>query len=335
MGLRTSTHTENMCKSKYLFFTIACLLPLFGAACTRVPAQPEFSAPSGTISPSRLESHLAAFGQIGPRDPGSEAASIARRYVAEALSEADAELIRLSDGDREHLEARLAGRNSGEVILIVPFPTLGADAWVDDAGTVLGLELIRTLAGRELEYSLAVFFAEVQSAERSPTERIAADSVAGGALATRDAVAAAGESLIRGLGPGGKDRLSSARAVLVLEAQAYQFVRIARDLPSHPVFRALFWETATSLGQSAMFSRAGAWASPTGLQTALQEARLGRILAIVDETTVLTDLSNEGPAPPIADPAAAAKRLGPLLEVVSEGIGRLMARFERIDAFSE
>jgi len=323
-----------MFKTKYLKLRVACLGSLLVAACTSVPPQPEFSAPHGTVSPSRIESHLSNLGEIVARNSPSEAPGVTREYLGEALSEAGAELTRHADDGREHLEARLPGRNPGEIIVLVPLPTPGAPTWIDDSGVVLGLELVRVSAERELEYSLAVLFAEVRSNQQHAPEGDEA-SLEEGAVAARKAVAVAGESLLKALGSAGAERLANARAVLVLEPQAYQPIQIARDLPSHPVFRTLFWETAASLGHSALFPRESAWASPAGLQTALHGAEVGRLLAIVDATTVLTDVSNEGPAPRVADPSVAAMRLGPLLEVVSEGIERLMVQFERIDAFSE
>lgn len=285
------------------------------------------------------EAHLSALANLGPRWPGSEEQADARAYVARELAVFGAEVLPEMSSRRGHLVARIPGRSTDQVLVVLPLASLGSMSWIDDSGLALGMELARVFGARVNAYELVLVFAAVDAPRESGTSD--QDSKGEGFVEiespseARQLVAAAGEALLEALEAIDGVDLLAARAVIVMEPQTHHTMRIARDLPSHPVFRDLFWETASALGHAATFPEDAAWASPIGLQGAFRSAGIGRLLAVVDESTILASRVARVPDQQAGKGSDASARLAPLGSVTLKALTRLMERFERIDAFSE
>ncbi len=330
-GLRARAAGSGAAPGRLVRIALGLLLLV---ACSKVPALPDLDAPEGQFSPALATAHYGQLASLGPRPPGSEAAALARAYLARALRRAGAEVETL-DGPAggRHLLAWRSGRSRDRVLLVVPWSEGRAASSPDDASAALALELVRAVSTRpEPPYEIVFAFAEVRAERPSP----------GGAPRGADAVASdgrapvqqAGEDLIRGMRDGGW--LEGVRGVIVLEPRAGGPTRMARDLRSHPVFRSIFWRAAADLGLETLFPSQAAWSAPDGLQGALHAAGIGAVLAMVDERVARPRRApavraTGGGAGPSGAPIADWARVG---LVADEGLTRLMRRFERVDAFA-
>lgn len=306
----------------------ACLGSLLAAGCSPIPSHPKAPASPG-FSESVVRAHLENLARIGVRLPGSDPDSQARVYLEREFELAGVPLEALEEGGFRHLVGEISGVSAGSILLVAPYPALGTGARVDDSGAVLLLELGRLLAQTPLPYAVRIALADVRPSVEAPSKGWAA---ANPSLLARQQVVRAGESLVRALEASG--RLTGVRAVVAFEPRADVEPRMARDLRSHPVIRALFWEVAAELGYGDSFPPDAGWRSPAGLQAAFRERGLGQVLALVDETTARVELQVGlgGPSGLERDESA---DLSPIGSVTLEALSRLMRRFERIDAFAK
>jgi hypothetical protein len=287
-----------------------------------------------------VRAHLENLADLGPRLPGSEADRTARAYLRREFRQAGAETEILEAGEYHHLLAEIPGASQDGVLLVAPYSALGGDAWVDDSGAVLLLELTRVLASPPPPYTVLIALAYVRpravavvrTAGESPSGAIGGRASPNGSALAREQVTLAGESLASALEADGQ--LDGLRAVIAFEPRAGGVPRMARDLRSHPVFRSVFWEAAAALGHGDSFPPDAGWRSPPGLQGAFQARGLGLVLALVDETTARAELQGSlGENGEVG--AADAWGVEPLGSVTLEALSRLMGRFERVDAFAE
>lgn len=340
--MRTRTHIQKRSETNRLSPGIAGSMLLVFLACSSVPPHPEISVATESFSREMAEAHLSALAELGARWPDSEEEADARSYLVRELELAGAAVRGRKAAEREPLVARIRGRSVGQVVVVLPLSSLGSMSWIDDSGLVLGLELARVFGLRDEAYDLVLVFADI----RAPRVGGGRDQGDGSGrfveiespIEARDLILASGDRVLEALEADdtvNNVNLAAARAVIVLEPQTRQAMRIARDLPSHPVFRSLFWETAAALGHGDTFPLDAPWASPIGLQGAFHSAGISRLLTVVDQSTVLGERveSAEGANPPSA--MDYSERLAPLGAVTVEALIRLMERFERIDAFSE
>ena len=315
---------------------VAYLFMALALACSPLPPHPEPAKLDVGFSDEMASAHLMNLASLGPRIPNSKADEMARRYLVREFRLAGADVETLTQGEAHHLVARLSGASQDVILLVAPYSALGSDDWVDLSGAVLLLELARVLAGDPLPYTIMFALGDTRP---EPSE-VGPDGTArrGAAAAAepneseraRQLVTEAGESLAVGLeSEGGLDRL---RAVVVFEPRTGAAPRMARDLRSHPVFRAVFWESAAALGYESSFPVDAGWRSPQGLQIAFQSRGIGQVLTLIDETTARAELRASLDAPSLAGESQAG--LAPLGQVTLEALSRLVRRFERVDAFS-
>ena len=319
--------------------TLACLALAGVLACSSLPPHPKIPTTGGQFSDAMVRAHLENLSGLGPRLPGSEADRTARAYFRREFRQAGAETELLEAGEYHHLIAEIPGASQDGILLVAPYSALGGDAWVDDSGAVLLLELTRVLASPPPPYTVRIALAYVrpravaQNAAESPSGATGGRAGPNGsALLAREQVTLAGESLASALEADG--RLDGLRAVIAFELRAGRVPRMARDLRSHPVFRSVFWEAAAALGHGDSFPPDAGWRSPPGLQDAFLARGLGLVLALVDETTARAELqAGLGAVGEVG--AAGARGVEPLGSVTLEALSRLMGRFERVDAFAE
>ncbi len=337
--------------------SLALLSGLLVLACTGLPRHPrpsDFEGVGKGFSGEIVEAHLAALWGLGERPPGSESDEIARAYLAREFRLSGAKVDRLdAGGGRENLIADLAGESRDVVLLVAAYPVSGLDSGVDETGAAVLLELARALGADEHPYGLRFALAEtrprssgVDSAAppatktsagaggRPASERLVSFDEEG---ARRELLIEAGRRLARALEAEGQtERI---RAVIVLDLSFHPNFVFTRDLRSHPGFREIFWSVAARLGLEEMFPPDADWTSPATLQLGFQERSMDRIVALVDV----------GPAPGLrgrprtrdrglsgrgSDRERTIRELAFLGEVIVDGLGKLMERLEKVDAFS-
>lgn len=319
--------------------SVACFGSALALACSSLPPHPKIAPTAVGFSDGLVQTHLENLMDLGPRLPGSEADLAARRYLDREFRLAGARLEELEGGADRHFFATIPGSSEDTVLLVAAYSVLGSDAWVDDSGAVLLLELTRVLARDTPPYTVQLALAYTQPVADSgafdgEVVRDVEDetsSLNDGDLARRS-VREAGDSLASALEASG--RLERLRAVIAFEPRAGSAPRMARDLRSHPIFRAVFWEAAAELGYGDSFPSDGGWRSPSGLQEAFRARGLSQILALVDETTARAELQARREEFGVAR-GGFARGVEPIGSVTLEALARLMRRFERIDAFSE
>jgi len=306
---------------------------MLALACSRVPPHPKISVTHAGFSEAIAQAHLENLAGLGPRLPGSEAEQAARGYFEREFRLAGAQVETLEVAGYRHLIADIRGASRDNVLLVAPNASLGSDEWVDDSGAVLLLELARVLAGDSSPYTVRMALADIRPTADPTTEETVGEEMdpIESSLA-RQRVSEAGESLVSALEAAGQ--LAGLRAVIAFEPRAGVAPRMARDLRSHPVFRAVFWEAAAELGHGGSFPADAGWRSPLGLQGAFRARGLGQVLALVDETTARAELqAGLGELAPSSSDRVAG--LEPVGSVTLEALSRLMRRFEQADAFSE
>ena len=314
---------------------------LLSQACSTIPSHPNVEIRDGEFSTELAEAHLVRLAELGPRRPGAEAAARAQAYLEREMRLAGAESAWLGSGREgapRHLLATLPGDSEGIVMLVAPWSPLGDERWADDSGAALLLALARTLASGPTSYTRQLLLVEVRAApQESGQAKTEMDSQgwdsAASRIYARERVRIGAEDAIRRLEEAGKlDRL---RIAVVLEPRLGSTApRMARDLRSQPIFRSLFWETAAELGFGDVFPSDGEWRSPSGLQAALQAAGYGQVVSLVEESAPI-DVAAAPVASGAMQGAQAKSGLGPIGLVTYEALVRLMARFERIDAFAK
>lgn len=289
------------------------------------------------FSGARAAAHLEVLDGLGDRFPGSKADRTARAYLERELRASGASVRIASEGDRRHLLAEIAGDSPDVLMLVAPYPVLGRDEWVGDAGSAILLELARVLALERPPYTVHLALAETRAApavlpagsildgmEREPA--IASRPGARRAEA-RAWVVEAGESLARALALEGATE--TLRGVLVFDASARPGLRLVRDLRSHPIYRQMIWESAATLGLADTFPPEGGWASPPSLHLGLEARSMGRVLALVDEARARPELALD-----LVAHGRDRNALDALGRTAAEGLGRLMHGLARIDAFA-
>lgn len=298
-----------------------------------IPLGPEFSARAAAA-------HVRALADLPDRSPDSKGDLRARLYLTDAFTAAGAAVEVLEDGRRRHLVATLAGQSQDSVLLVAAYPSLAKSDWVDGSGAGLLLELARVTALEARPYTLRFALAEmravapaVASAEHS-LEGAGGDAIlsepeawAGSLGEAREWLHEAGISLANAFAI--RPDLGPLRAVIALDAPARPGLRLARDLRSHPVYRGLFWTSASSLGRSDLFPEDGGWASPRSLHAGFRTAAEGRVLALVDEQVARADLYS---APISGEPSE--ETLEGLGVVTARALGGLMKRLAKIDSFT-
>jgi hypothetical protein len=297
-------------------------------ACSGVPALPDLGEGGAEFSDGLAAAHFTALSSLSPRWPGSREDRRARKYLARAFEAVGAVLVGGNADGGGPLVAEVRGRSDDVVLLLACYGALGSSEWVDDSGLALLLELARLYAaGPPPPYTIRFALAEV----RPPA--VAAGGRADGAwrpvrdaTEARNQVVASGRELAAALEPSLKAAVP--RFVVAFEPRAEVGGRIARDLQSHPIFRDVFWETAARLGYANTFSKDSGWSSTDGLHGAFGPLAGGRVLALVDERLARPELS--GARRPM-EPGPGS--LEPIGRVTRESVGRLMRRFEKIDAF--
>ncbi|MAG32814.1 MAG: hypothetical protein CL908_18205 [Deltaproteobacteria bacterium] len=303
------------------------LVLILALACSHVPRHPDVDDLEAGFSDRMAGAHFRSLAGLAPRIPGSRGDATARAYLKREFQRTGASVREERDGDRLHVIAELPGRSADIVLLVAPYPALESTDWVDDSGAALLLELARVFALARPAYTLRFALAEtrrLRKVQGSDARRQGGSSL----WAARHRVAEAGRSLARTIEmQAGK---GTVRAVITFDVSARPGLRIARDLRSHPVFRELFWQSASALGLAATFPTDGGWVSPNGLHTGFRERSVDRLLALVDESWARPDLA--GRPPPDAG-AGSLQGLASVGEVTVEALSRLMHRLAKIDAF--
>jgi hypothetical protein len=316
---------------------IASLAVLLGWGCAG-SAPPTETIPLGPDFSGRAAAgHARALAKLPDRSPDSKGDQRARRYLSEAFAAAGASVEVLTEGERRHLVATLEGQSKDVVLFVAIYPSLAESNWVDGSGAGLLVELARVSALEVRPYTLRFALADlrvVEPAVRSARPQAgsldsalsAAESWGGSLGETRQWLIKAGESLANAfaMSPSG----GSLRAVVALDASARPGLRLARDLRSHPLYRGLFWDSASSLGQSSMFPDDGGWASPRSLHSGFYAAAEGRVLGLVDEQIARADLYL---APISGEPSE--ETLEALGSVIAHALDGLMQRLAKIDSF--
>ncbi|MEZ4356639.1 MAG: hypothetical protein R3F16_23625 [Myxococcota bacterium] len=269
---------------------------------------------------------LEELGRLAPREREGASDLAARARIGEALGRAGLRVETLVEGDRRHLLAERPGRSGDVVLLVVGYFPLAPEEAEDDAGSVLLLELARVLALRPEPppYTLWLAWADALGGPALPPEAELDPA--------RRRSVEAGRSLARAIGPvAGSRRI---RAVLTFEPRARAALRIARDLRSQPVHRALFQDVAEARRRTGLFppADAGLWTTSEGLHVGFREAGFAGLLALVDES-----LAGAEGSPRLRGDAGAARPVGSALvglgEVTVDALDRMMRRFANIDAF--
>jgi hypothetical protein len=325
----------NKSVSSHFRGSVACLALSFGVACSSIPPHPKISARSDGFSDLIAQAHLDNLVSLGPRLPGSTPDKAARGYFQREFRLAGASTEILEIGEDRHLVAEIPGRSTDTVLLMAPYPALGSDRWVDDSGAVLLLELARVLANDSPLYTVRIALADTRPTAPGASEGRGPGALRGNdgdSVLARQRVSEAGESLASALETRGW--LKGLRALIAFEPRWGSASRMARDLRSHPVFRAVFWETAANLGHGDSFPPDAGWRSPLGLQGAFQARGVTQVLALVDETTARAEFQ-AGLGETVLARQARAAGLVPVGDVTLEALARLMRRFERADAFSQ
>jgi len=314
-----------------LALLIVCALLAVG--CSGIPPHPGIADSEPDFSKREVQAQLEALESIGPRRPGSKDDERARAYLEREFRLAGASVETVAEGDRRHLIAEIPGRSSDVVLFAGVYSALGAAAGPDDSGAALLLELARVLGRTTPAYTLRFALAEVHV---GPIAGVPSADPSDGAReakvfpeSARDRVVEAGRSLARTL-EGDAGGLARLRAVLVFDTTARPGLHFDRDLRSHPVFREIFWNSASALGRDEMFAPDAIWSSPHSLHDGFRERSMDRVLALVDERGARGEAASpERPA------EASAEDLAALGSVSVEAAGRLMHRFEKVDAFSD
>lgn len=299
-----------------------------------VPVGPEFSARAAA-------DHVRVLARMPDRSPDSKGDTLARSYLTDAFAATGATVEVFEDRHRRHLVATLAGESEDSILLIAAYPSLADSDWVDGSGAGLLLELARVASLEARSYTLRFALADTQaglehvvSSEPPPGGRVQADgapegpreSWAGSLGEARHWLEEAGNSLANAFAL--RAQMGPLRAVIALDAPARPGLRLARDLRSHPVYRGLFWTSASSLGRSDLFPQDGGWASPLSLHSGFRQSAEGRVLALVDERVARADLYS---APISGEPSE--ETLDGLGGVTLRALGGLMNRLAKIDSF--
>jgi len=235
------------------------IVALLAIACSAVPPSPRLSGPSNRFSGEVAQAHAVSLAALGPRLPGSKADGLARRYLTREFRAAGATVRVAADAGLRHLLAEIAGDSPDALLLVAAYPDLERDEWIGDSGAALLLELARVLSQQRPRYTLQFALAETrpavgdvyagQGGQKRSGIWLPVDSP----MKARSRIVAAGESLARALvAEGDLERL---RGVLVFDAPARPGLRFARDLRSYPVYRDVFWQSASALGFDSTFPR--------------------------------------------------------------------------------
>jgi hypothetical protein len=327
-------------------------------ACTSLPRHPrpsDFEGIGQGFSGRLVEAHLAALAGLGERRPDTESDELARAYLAREFRLSGAKSGQLDGGDREHLIADLAGESPDIVLLVAAYPVLGSANWVDEVGAAVLVELSRVLGSREQPYTLRFALAETRPSSTELTTPLATPSATPSSTGSRDdgqpvskaagsrdasniareLLIEAGRELVRGLEAEGQTERF--RAIIVLDLSLRPNLVFARDLRSHPGFREIFWASAAQLGFEAMFPPDADWTSPSGLQLGFRERSMDRILVLVDadaDADVASVARERGGAARGSDSESTERALESFGRVLVDALGSLMARLEKVDAFS-
>lgn len=338
---------------------LAALLPLSQLSCSSpVPAEvqseldPAFQALPGGFSPEAAWRNLRDLADMGPRVSGSLGAAQARGYIERQLVAAGARLIPLPGASAPaapapegaptaastpsssppaapppqvpepvDVLAEIPGASSDVILLMAPYDTRQIEGirflGVNDGGSgaALLLELARVIAAKPLPYTTWFLFLDGEAA--GPDGRPALR----GSTAFAQAAKASGT-------------LSRIRLAVFANCVCDADLRIARDLPSHRMYRNAFWDAAARLGYSDHFD-----------QRSFQSLRAGHLpLRAVGMMSVvaLEDESFGGGDPPGAyantenDDLAhcAPESLEVVGRVVLEGLDDISARLLKIDRFA-
>ncbi len=302
-------------------------------------AEPEIIPLGPYFSARAAAGHVGVLADVPDRSPDSKGDLRARAYLMEAFAAAGATVEVLEDGRRRHLVATLVGQSEDSVLLVAAYPSLQESDWVDGSGAGLLLELARVTALKPRPYTLRFALADTRAFASGlasvgrPLEGAGEGAVlsepeswAGSLGQARQWLDEAGESLANAFAL--RPQLGPLRAVIALDAPARPGLRLARDLRSHPVYRGLFWTSASAVGRSDMFPEDGGWASPRSLHSGFRTAAEGRVLALVDEQVARADLY---PAPISGEPSE--ETLAGLGVVTARALGGLMKRLAKIDSF--
>lgn len=304
------------------------------ASCSSVPPHPRVAGLDEGFSGEMARAHVEALASLTPRLAGSREDRLARAYLMRELQLAGLEVEEVPAEDGMHLLACLGGVSADELLLVAAYPTLAKGNPVDDTGAAVLLEMARVFGSQaEPPYSLRFAFSETRPSARHAEASQVGDSrepdrppVSAGA-ASRERVVVAGRSLAAALEARGE--LEGLRGVIVLDRVGGSGLRVARDLRSHPVFREIFWESATALGLEAAFPREEGWASSEGLHIGFRERGMDRLVVLTDEAVVRPDHARAGSSSEVS--AATLEAVG---VVGVEALGRIMQRLSKIDAFS-
>lgn len=321
------------CRSYFRPNPSLSLVILFGLAlgCTSLPRHPrpsDFEGVGEAFSGRLVQAHRAALRGLGERLPGTESDERARAYLTREFRLNGARTSELAGKGREHLIADLVGESHDMVLLVAAYPVLGSGDWVGDTGASVLVELSRVLGSTKQPYSLRFALAETRP------NRVRSDSVASSkALAPVGTDPAAhlieaGRDLAQGIEAEG--RSEQIRAIIVLDLSGSPALVFARDLRSHPGFREIFWDRAARLGAESIFPPDADWASPGSLHLGFRERSMDRILALVDVASARGDRG----VTEQTSGEAMVRTLDSLGLVTIESLGRLMERFEKVDAFS-
>jgi hypothetical protein len=278
--------------------------------------------------------HVEALASLAPRLPGSREDRLARAYLMRELQLAGLEVEEVPDDDGIHLLAGLRGASSDELLLVAPYPALAEGDPGDDTGAAVLLEMARVFGSQsEPAYRLRFAFCEIRlsahlSDGSSPRDSREPDPPpVSSRAASRERVVVAGRSLAAALEARGE--LEGLRGVIVLDRVGRSGLRVARDLRSHPVFREIFWESATALGLEEAFPRDEGWASSEGLHIGFRERGMDRLVVLTDEAVVRPDHTRTGSSAEVS--AATLEAVG---VVAVEALGRIMQRLSKVDAFT-
>lgn len=282
------------------------------------------AAKRGTFSGSLAWEHVLTLSKDGAREPGSEEAAEARRYIEDSLRSLGAAEVRevVFEGGHSaqavHLLGVLPGESKDILVLAASYdaasyePPGSTEAVRSASGAALVLELGRALAGRKRPYTLWLVFLD---AEAVPADSHVSRHYFHGSEHWAD-VLMSSHSL---------DRM---RAMVYFDDVANPTHPIARDTRSHGIYRDVFFDVAEEQGHELQFPRRGHFRSPDGGHRALLSRGVRRVVAINGESPIVPHRVD--PSRPSATPEETLAAVG---EVSVEAINRIARQLKKIDEF--
>jgi hypothetical protein len=292
--------------------------------------------PEVDYSAQRAWRHLEKLTKIGSRSSGTRDAERARRYLRSELekigavvSERAYEVAGGGSGEATqivHVVGILEGESPDVLLLAAHYDTAVREGFefvgANDgaSGPSVLLELGRLLTEGPRPFTIWLTFID-GDAIASDAEAALPSHVGSRALAAQ--LAASGE-------------LSKIRLAVFFNQVCDPVLTVARDLRSHPVFRQVFWDSASDLGNASLFAEEPLFDQPQAGHLAFLEVGMRRVVALVDDRF-------GGDTPPgvywrsehDTSETCSAQSMGVVVSVSHEALSRIEAQLEQIDHYQQ